>query len=246
MNDFDFIHLESINSTNSYLKELSRVKKLPQGFGVYSDYQSFGRGQKGSSWESEAGKNLLFSVILFPEKLEANRQFILSQIISLAVKDVLDEESPDFAIKWPNDIYYKNKKIAGILIENELVDSFISQSVIGVGLNLNQEIFESEAPNPISLKQITGKNYEIEVFFRKIFIRLEYYFNLLKEQSSIGNIRREYRNSLFRKDGLHNYKDENHFFKAEILDVEESGTLVLKKESGDIGKYFFKEVQFVL
>jgi len=246
MNDFEFIHLEETSSTNSYLKDLSRVKKLPQGFGVYSDYQTQGRGQKGSFWESDNGKNLLFSVILFPEKLEANRQFILSQIISLAVKDVLDEEHSGFSVKWPNDVYYENKKITGILIENDIIDSFISQSVIGVGINLNQEIFESDAPNPVSLKQITGRSYDIEDIFRKILVRLKYYFNLLEDKNSAERIRAEYQNSLFHKDGFYMYKEENQVFMAEILDVEESGMLVLRKESGDIQKYFFKQIQFVL
>lgn len=246
MSDFSFIHLKKTDSTNSYLKELSRIRKLPQGFSVYVDYQTTGRGQKGTNWESEKGQNLLFSVILYPEKLEANRQFILSQIISLAVKDVLDNEGPDFSIKWPNDIYHKNKKIAGILIENDIIDGYISQSVIGVGINLNQKEFVSDALNPVSLRQITGKIYQIESILENILGRLRYYFYLLDNELSKEEIRKRYHDSLFRKKGLHSYTDGLRTFKAEILDIEESGVLILRKESGEVQKYFFKEIHFVL
>lgn len=246
MKGFDIHHIEETDSTNLYLKRISRENELPQGYTIYADYQDAGRGQKNTSWESERGLNLLFSTVLFPEKLEAGKQFILSQIISLAVKDVLDKEASGFSVKWPNDIYWENKKIAGILIENEIMGDYISRSVIGVGINLNQEIFRSDAPNPVSLKQITGKNYEIQPLLQRILTTLKDYFSSLNNHNSIKSIREKYYNSLFRKEGFYLYNDGSQNFMAEIACVEDSGLLVLRKETGETVKYAFKQIRFVL
>lgn len=247
MNDYNIIHIRETNSTNLYLKELSETEKLPQGFTVYTDFQTAGRGQQGNIWESEPGMNLLFSTIIYPHKLEAGQQFILSQIISLAIKETLDNETSDISIKWPNDIYWHEKKIAGILIENEIMGDYISQSIIGVGINLNQETFTSNAPNPVSLKQITGKTLEIRPFLEKILIRLKYYTDSLPNKEASNTIRRRYKESLFRRDGFHSFTDNGHeTFEAEILDIKDSGILILRKESGEIQQYAFRQIRFEL
>ena len=137
------IHISETNSTNNYLQSLCSKQKVEELTVVVADFQTSGRGQRGNSWESDSGKNLLFSIVIFPEFLEARRQFLISQIISLAIKEELDTYTTDISIKWPNDIYWHDKKIAGILIENVLSGSTFSRAIIGMGLNINQKNFYS-------------------------------------------------------------------------------------------------------
>ena len=164
-----FIHLNETHSTNSYLRELiMREKEQPEGTVVITDYQTAGRGQKGNSWESERGKNLTFSILLHPNHIPPGKQFILSQLISIAIVGVLKEYDRHFTIKWPNDIYWKEKKIAGMLIEVDLTGSSLSNAIIGIGININQRHFKSDAPNPVSLTQITGKEHNLSELLEKI------------------------------------------------------------------------------
>ncbi len=140
--------LKEIGSTNTYLQESDKDRLLPEGTIVYCDIQRSGRGQRGNSWESEPFKNLTFSLLLRPEHIPANRQFLLSEIVSLATVDVLNRYATGFSIKWPNDIYWHDKKIAGILIENVLSGSTFSRAIIGMGLNINQKNFLQRCPQP--------------------------------------------------------------------------------------------------
>ena len=152
------IHISETNSTNSYLQTFCAKEKTEEFTTVAADYQTSGRGQRGNSWESEPHKNLLFSFVLFPEFLEARRQFLISQIVSLAIKEELDTYTDDVSIKWPNDIYWKEKKICGILIENDLIGRNISRSIAGIGIilccafsliitNLKRMILHQLSPN---------------------------------------------------------------------------------------------------
>lgn len=242
----DIIHLDETTSTNSYLKELLSHQPLNNFASVYADFQSAGRGQQGNTWISNKGENLIFSTILFPTRLEANRQFIISQIVSLSIKDILSEETDNISIKWPNDIYWTNKKIVGILIENNLMDSHISQSVIGAGINLNQTETPESLPNFVSLKQITGKTYDIKDTLEKVIARFRYYYELSLSKDGIETIRIQYKKSLFRKDGFYQYADNTEIFRAKIIDVEDCGLLVLETENKDIRKFSFKEVRYIL
>ena len=135
---------------------------------VSAEEQTAGRGQQGNSWEAEKGKNLLFSLRIHPHTIEAAQQFILSQALALSLKRTPDDYTSDTSIKWPNDIYWKDKKIAGILIENELTGKQITSSVLGVGLNINQTVFHSDAPNPVSLAQIIGHEEERQLILESI------------------------------------------------------------------------------
>ena len=233
-------YIETTESTNSTLKILSDKESLPEGYVVYTDFQTAGKGQPGNSWESEKGKNLLFSILLFPQNIPIQSQFILSQIICLAIKKVLDEYSDDISIKWPNDIYWKEKKICGILIENSLLRDKINKCIIGIGLNINQEVFASNAPNPVSLKQITGKEMDREKILFDIHSQLFH----LYQNPDFENIQKEYHRNLYRKDGFHPYKDaqtKEHFL-ARIEKVEPDGKLILITENGEQREYYFKEV----
>ncbi len=239
------IELKETTSTNSFLASLCDQQRLADLACVFTTYQSAGRGQRGNSWESEAGKNLLFSFVTYPDFLEAQRQFRLSQITALALYEVLSEETEDISIKWPNDIYWRNRKICGTLIENDLTGIHISRSISGTGVNLNQQEFKSDAPNPVSLTQITGKTYRAEDMLRRIMQHIAFYYQLLR-MGDDDAIARRYMNALFRKDGFHTYKDENGTFQAQIVGIEPIGKLVLEDTDGKRHEYMFKEVSFVL
>ena len=176
--NWKIIHIDETDSTNRWLCNnpslfrdnpslldnkggLLSDNEIGNGVVVVADYQTAGRGCGTNRWESERGKNLLFSVMLHPENVPANRQFQISRAISLAIVDALGEWVGDLSIKWPNDIYWRNGKLAGILIENSLQGSMIRDSIIGVGLNVNQRAFHSDAPNPVSMYQLTGQETDI-------------------------------------------------------------------------------------
>ena len=238
-----FFELKEIDSTNRYLWSLLEDKSLPEGSVVYTDFQTAGRGQAGNFWESEEGKNLLFSLLVYPDFLPANQQFLISQIVSLSVKKVLERYIKEVRVKWPNDIYWKEQKICGILIENDLMGEWMSRSVIGVGLNVNQEKFHSDAPNPVSLFQITGKKYKrdelLEDFLHVFF---DYYTLLLQER--IDEIRTAYVEALFHGDGYYGYTDRNGTFEAVVYSIEPTGHLILQLRTGELRRYAFKEVAF--
>lgn len=243
MKESTLIHLDEVTSTSFYLRSLSNIKPLEDGCTVYADFQTAGRGQKGNSWESARGQNLMFSTILYPMGLKADGPFIVSQVISLAIKEVLERYTTDISIKWPNDIYWKEKKITGILIENDLMGDEVNKIIIGVGINLNQDSFVSNAPNPISLRQITGNSYNVRTILEQVLERMLFYYEKLQSPETI---KVQYKQSLFRKDGFHLFADVNATFLAKIYDIEDSGLLVLKQESGEIRKFAFKEVRYIL
>ena len=234
----------STASTNTFLHEMMRQDKLPEGFLLYTDFQTAGKGQPGNTWESENGKNLLFSMLLYPYSIKVNEQFILSEITSLAIRKVLEKYTDDICIKWPNDIYWKDKKIAGILIENSLFRDRIDTCIIGIGLNVNQEVFISNAPNPVSLRQITGNDINREILLMEIQAEL---LNIYQNYSP-EFIHQEYLNNLYRRNGFHRYAETtaNTVFDAEIEDVLPDGRLILRTQAGETRTFYFKEIQFVL
>lgn len=243
---FNLIHIEETQSTNNYLQNLlCNCKKIDEFTTVIASYQNSGRGQRGNTWESEKDKNLLFSMVVFPTFLNANRQFLLSQIVSLAIKEELDQYVNDIAIKWPNDIYWKDKKICGILIENDLMGDNICQSIIGIGININQEIFNSPAPNPVSLWQITGKKYNLTYILESVINRIQQRYQSL-HQGDEDAIQTDYHNALYRKSGFHHYKDKNGDFMASIKRVESTGRLVLQDKDHNERGYLFKEVSYII
>lgn len=239
------IHISETNSTNNHLQALCAEQQIKEFTTVVTDFQTSGRGQRGNSWESEPNKNLLFSFVLFPEFLEARRQFLISQIVSLAIKEELETYTTDISIKWPNDIYWKDKKICGMLIENELMGRNINQSIAGIGININQEMFYSAAPNPVSLWQITGKRYDCFEILKNIMLRIRTYYDLLRKNET-SSIVTSYEESLFRKEGIHRYKDANGEFLARIVGVEPEGRLILEDETLTKRGYMFKEMEYIL
>jgi BirA family transcriptional regulator, biotin operon repressor / biotin---[acetyl-CoA-carboxylase] ligase len=239
------IILAEVNSTNNYANHLILSEAAEEGTVVLAHYQKKGRGQVGNHWESEAEKNLLCSVILYPQFLMAEHQFFISKVVSLALFDFLKNETDDVAIKWPNDLYVGRKKIAGILIENAVKGKYLLHSVAGIGLNLNQEKFLSDAPNPVSLKQITGKMYNIEEVAGIITDQLFFWYNKLKH-GNLEEIAVAYFSHLFRIGEWSRFRKKDVEFEARIAGVGEYGQLLLENRNGEITNYMFKEVEFVL
>jgi len=194
----NIIRIETINSTNSYLKELVLKQTLEEGTVVVANNQTAGRGQRGNFWESQAGKNITCSMIFYPTFLPVDRIFLLLEAVSLGVKETLEVFTSEITIKWPNDIYYRDKKIAGILIENEFSGNTCSYSVAGTGININQEIFVSDAPNPVSLKQITGKEQDLDFFLKILIEKIMFRYEQLKA-GEFETITKLYQDSLCRK-----------------------------------------------
>jgi len=241
------IHLQETDSTNNYLRGYKQEAGAEMTVAV-TEYQYAGKGQGRNSWESERGKNLLFSILFHPGNVRAIGQFAISMAVSVAIRDALAAVTGGgISIKWPNDIYAGNRKICGILIENSLSGSRIKDCVIGIGINVNQTIFVSGAPNPVSLKMLTGKEHDTNILLDDILGRFGTLLSGIK--SGGGNmelIRREYKKSLFRRDGYHMYRDKDGTFEAEIYDTEDDGHLLLRDRNGKTRRYAFKEVTFLI
>ncbi|MBQ7419396.1 MAG: biotin--[Prevotella sp.] len=231
--DWKIIHIDETDSTNHWLREHRGTEDMV----VWADYQSAGKGQGSNSWESEKGMNLLFSILCHPHGIPAHRQFSISMAVSLAIADALEEQIGDVSIKWPNDIYWRDAKICGILIEHRIAGQYIRDSIIGVGINVNQRQFHSDAPNPVSLWQIHGYETDRELLLHSVLRRFSEYIG--------RDVKAQYVSRLYRRKGYHPYCDQNGAFMAMFKDVEEDGHLLLVKEDGQPCRYAFKEVQFI-
>ena len=226
------MYINSTNSTNTLLKEL--IAKGQEQEYIYAGYQTAGRGQTGNSWESEKDKNLICSILLPPDK----NLYFLNIAVGVAILRVIGE---DFTIKWPNDIYWQDKKVAGILIENAIIGNEIRYSIAGVGLNVNQTVFVSNAPNPVSLKQITGREYDIDQLMIGL---LEAVKSVLNEPEEV--IWTEYKAHLYRKEGYWPYEDKNETFEARIEDILPTGEIVLRDKNNKKRIYHFKQIRYVI
>ncbi|MDP4239077.1 MAG: biotin--[acetyl-CoA-carboxylase] ligase [Bacteroidota bacterium] len=236
------LYVKQTLSTNALSWEMNRETALPEGFVVSANFQTGGKGQPGNSWESAEGKNLLFSVLLHPFHIPMNELFLLSQLVSVAIKRTLDEYIAGITVKWPNDIYWNEKKLAGILIENSLLGNQIRTVVIGIGLNVNQKEFVSDAPNPVSLLQLTGRRQNRKHLLQSICRNLMDLYNELDK----NKIREDYAASLYRKNGFYPFQAENELFLAKIIEVHPDGQLELETDKGERKGFYFKEVRFVI
>ena len=234
--------LPSCHSTNEIASMLLTKQEQLNGTVVYTDYQSAGKGQRGNKWESESGSNILLSIVLEADFIEPTDFFDLTIITSLAIHDLLSEYYKDgFKIKWPNDLYFNDKKIAGILIENYIKKKCIEWSIIGVGLNVNQRNFEEEMA--ISLGQICDQSFDREELIGILLQKVEARFYELKSGKK-SRLRSDYISHLYWKDELHVFLSEGTYFNGKIANVDPSGKLMIDTENGQ--RYFdLKEVQFI-
>lgn len=243
---FELIRVMETDSTNNLIRMYDHALCEKEFIVVSTDYQTQGRGQRGNHWESERGKNLLFSISCQPTFLLPHQQFLISQIISLSIVNEFykSRHLRGFSIKWPNDIYWNKRKLGGILIENDLAENCIARSIIGVGLNINQTRFNSDAINSVSTLQISGAHYKRIYLLEKILQNFENYYRIL-QTGKVGAIREEYRNSLLRSKGTHIYRDAHGTFEASIDHVEDNGLMVLRDTTGQLRSYSFKELTYV-
>ena len=244
----ELICIEKTDSTNNYLADLCDKGVVQEFTTVCANFQTAGKGQRGNSWESEAGKNLLFSFVTYPAFVKARDQFVLSEIIALSVKEALDCHISDVSVKWPNDIYWKDKKICGMLIENVLGDGGVARCIAGIGLNINQRAFFSDAPNPVSLAQITGKEEDLQAVLKDIMLFVAQYYEGLKLHTEVmtNYLTERYNQSLYRREGIYPFRDAQGAFEASILRVDPDGRLFLLDTEGKERSYLFKEVQFII
>ena len=267
MAEWNIEHIAETDSTNRWLRDWAAAQTGPLTElvekVVVADYQTAGRGCATNSWESERGKNLLFSILIHPKTpsdepassslvhprvlsdegtsvealLPAKRQFHISMAISLAVCEALGQYIGDLSIKWPNDIYWRDGKIAGILIEQTLKGGYIKDSIIGVGLNVNQRVFHSDAPNPVSMWQITEQETDREQLLKEILRAFQHYLG--------AEMKEQYLSMLYRRKGFYPYADHGGAFMAELLTVDDDGHLLLRDDNGNQRRYAFKEVTFI-
>lgn len=240
MSDIRIIHLDETDSTNIYINKVEETNVL-----VAAEYQTAGRGQGSNTWESERGKNLLFSIKVSPSWMEAKDYYLLSMAGALALKNVLDSFVGDITLKWPNDIYWKDKKISGTLIQTSISGRNIQDCIYGVGININQRIFVSDAPNPVSLWQILGRETDREKILQMIADEFSRHLQML-EEGKADFIHQEYNKHLYRREGFYAYEDKDGMFEAEVIEVLKNGHLVLRDRNGMTRIYELKEVKFII
>lgn len=242
MSRYNIIRLEECDSTNTYLSKIAR--ESPHGTVVITTTQTAGRGQRGNSWEAEPGKNLTFSLLLKPENVAAHDQFYISEAVALGIADALRHYLDGFpvSVKWPNDIYVGDRKICGILIENSLSGNTIGHSIAGIGINVNQREFKSDAPNPVSAVMLTGKELLLDEVLTEV---IDAVYGRLSQPLDLRHA--DYMQSLWRRDGG-NYRDTatGEEFSAVITGVAPTGHLSLLDSFGNTHTYAFKEVTALL
>ena len=233
--DFKVVHIDETDSTNHWLKDHGEGTMV-----VATEYQTAGKGCGSNSWESERGKNLTFSMLIHPNRITAREQFHITEVVSVALCKTLQPHIYNkVEIKWPNDIYVGDRKICGILIENRLQGPEIRDSIIGIGLNVNQRAFLSDAPNPVSMWQLTGQETDRDAL-------LADFLQTFDEVMASETAAQDYRQRLYRSAGSYEFEDVNGRFMAEMVRVEADGRLVLKDETGHERTYAFKEIKYIL
>ncbi len=234
---FKVVHIEETDSTNLWMKAYGEGEMV-----VVADYQTAGKGCGSNSWESERGRNLLFSVLIHPADMRADCQFRISEAVSLALCETLDSYlCQKVEIKWPNDIYVDDRKICGILIENRLKGRLMTDSVIGIGLNVNQQVFRSDAPNPVSMWQLLGHEVDRERLLQTFLEKLTPALQMEPEA-----LEQAYKMRLYRREGEWEFRDSKGQFRARLLNVLDDGRIVLLDTGGTARIYAFKEVVFIV
>lgn len=236
------IFLPKCHSTNDIATDLYRKGIIPPGAVVITDHQVAGRGQRGNKWESAAGKNLTFSLVLKPDFLKADESFYLNVAVSLALSDVLREMSDAFTIKWPNDLYYRDKKVGGILIENNISTGRITSSVIGIGLNINQVRF-SGLPEAISLRQIFSRSFNLDEIFQQVLQCLENRWEAL-HQFHFEVLKSRYLERLYGYRQILKFKVDSQISEGRVEGIDSVGRLVILMADGE-KKFDFQEIIFL-
>lgn len=239
------VRIQVTGSTNNYANQQIRENECREGTVFLAYEQTAGRGQVRNFWESEPGANLTFSIVIYPDFLEIRHQFLISKVVTLGIYKALSKYIDDLKIKWPNDIYAGNKKLGGILIENSIMYGLLKSTVIGIGLNVNQTVFRSSAPNPISLKTLTNQHFDLDVILEEVLFGINSYYVLLRDGGE-ELIDQKFVSVLYRLNEMHFFRAEKEDFEGEIMGINEIGQLLIRKIDGAILDFHFKEVEFLL
>ena len=242
----NFVTIKEVDSTNNFLKDLaSNSKPLIEGTVIMAENQYAGRGQHQNGWHAEPGKNLTFSLLLKPHFLSVPDQFDLVRAVSLGVFDALEPLLGEkLKIKWPNDIYYADNKLGGMLIENMIQGGQIKNSIIGIGININQDSFPPHLSNATSVKQILQQDYDLTALLSEICRHIEaYYLNL--KAGRISFVRETYLKRLYWLNELKNFKTKNGVFTGIIKSVRDNGLLVVKNNNDEELEFSLKEIEFL-
>lgn len=235
-------HFDILSSTNDEAFD----PRYGEGDVVWAGQQTAGRGQRGHKWLGGEGENLMFTAIFEPRFLPPVRQFLFSEAVALALVDAMREWGIEAKIKWTNDIYVGDSKLAGILIEHRLVRGELARSIAGIGLNVNQTVFDDSLPNPVSMAQILGRQFDCREVLDSVAEKLQQRYMQLR-QGEADALQKEYRNTLYRLDEQHWFASpDGNSFRGTIRGVEASGALLVEEEEGAVGSYMFKEIEFVL
>lgn len=237
---FRVLEYDELDSTNNQVEKLG-WSVLEDKMVVLTYKQTQGRGQIGNHWESEPGKNISMTVVFRPQELPAGEQFAVSMVIALGACDFVSRYTTGCTVKWPNDIYVGDKKIWGILIEHAIMGPYVGGSLCGIGVNINQAAFLSDAPNPVSLLQLIGKEIPLEIALEEL---LECIGKRYEQVYDYAVLERDFLQVMYRRPGVFGWEDENGLFKASIVGVNEYGQLVLKDTEGMERVYGFKEITY--
>ena len=241
------VFLKETDSTNIHALKLIAKQRPAEGQVIVAGFQTQGRGLDANSWESEEGMNLLLSIVLYPSFLPAERQFCLNQAITLGILDFIRREISftPCRVKWPNDIYVGDRKLCGILIQNSILGNKIDYSVIGIGLNVNQVIFRSPAPNPVSMAMLSGIRYDLNTVLPGLCGFIDKRYSLLKS-GEFAAIENDYLQSLYRFGERHSYEIQGKTLMARITGISRYGQLLLEAEKGGKWVCDLKEVKFLI
>lgn len=249
----NIVELDTVDSTSNYLARLA-AEGAPHATVVTARNQTAGRGQRGNSWEAEPGKNITMSMLLRAPYLPAvapARQFALSEHVALATASVIAPLLPcpeELAVKWPNDIYVGDRKIAGILLECAISTAGITRMTVGLGLNVNQTRFVSDAPNPVSLAMITGRTYELRPLLNDLAQAILKFPAVTGEEYPFPDTHTRYMAALWRREGMHRYRDKEtgEEFEAAIDNVMPDGHLRLRHVDGTLTLHPFRTLTALL
>ena len=235
------VYLDSVDSTNNYVANLVKSSKIDHGTAIMADVQTAGKGQRGAVWQAEAGENILLSVFLKPDKLSVSQQVLLTFFAANSIREVLRKIGISATIKWPNDIYVGNKKIAGILIENSISNNHIVHLILGIGLNVNQLNFEGV--NATSIQLETNEYFQRNELLFMLFYQLNKNWELITQQSP--KLKAEYLENMFRIHQLSGFKIGEIEIEGTIIGVDENGLLIVEVK-GEKKTFNLKEISFIL
>lgn len=238
----DVLFLPECHSTNDIALQLIRKGKAKEGSIVICSKQTQGKGQRGNTWESEAGVNLTFSLVLQPDFLDLSEQFYLNMIVSNGIRKLLQGYLPSLKVKWPNDLVVQGEgKLGGILIENVVGSDGWEFSVIGIGLNINQKVFS--VSTACSLASVTGSQFDLQEIFRLLISYLEQAYLTLKRRK-MADIKTEYLRHLHLLGEWAEFEGSGKTFLGKITGIDASGSLLMEREDGEIRSFGLKEITF--